>query len=500
MATAAPHLNIDQDFYRLVTPDEDLARLNHLVEPRASRAERLAAGKTLRQTVPRSSHAEYQKRPKRDDPVKVLQAQNATRIPELVPLRMQRMASSPFAFLRGAAEIMAADLAASPATGLEVMACGDMHVANVGLFASAERNLVFAVNDFDEVHPGFWEWDLKRLAASAAVAARFLGGDEEDAEDAAQATVHSYIDRMADYAQMGFLEVWYELIDERVILDAASPRMRGSAEEAMDKARARGQQRALDRLTEEVGGQRQIVEDIPLIVREAHLADGTPIAHGLGLMLAGYFASLPPDRTRLLSRYRIVDAAHKVVGVGSVGTNCWIVLLEGLDDQDPLFLQVKEARQSVLAPYAVTKFESANQGQRVVIGQRTIQGSPDIFLGWGHAPAAGPGCDFYVRQLADMKGGENFVEGDRDFLKRLPDYVRLCGWALALAHAKSGDPAMIAGYCGTGDALPDAIGKYALAYSKQTDADHDALLAAIKKGRIDAAEKAVAPSGQMERQ
>jgi uncharacterized protein (DUF2252 family) len=486
MATAKPHLNIDQDFYRLISPDEDLSRLNHLVEPRASRGERLAAGKALRQKIPRSSHAQYQRRPKRDDPVTVLQAQNATRIPELVPLRMERMASSPFAFLRGAAEIMAADLAGSPVTGLEVMACGDMHVANVGLFASAERNLVFAVNDFDEVHPGFWEWDLKRLAASAAVAAEFLGGDQTDAEEAARATVESYVKRMEAYAEMGFREVWYELIDERTILDAASPSMRRSAEAAMAKARARGQQDALDRLTEEVAGQRRIIEDIPLIVREAHLADGTPIAHGLGLMLAGYFASLPADRTRLLSRYQIVDAARKVVGVGSVGTNCWIVLLEGLDEKDPLFLQVKEARQSVLAPFAPTKFDLPNQGQRVVTGQRMIQGSPDIFLGWGHAPAAGPGCDFYVRQLADMKGGESFSQGDRDFLQRLPDYARLCGWALALAHAKSGDPAMISGYCGSGDALPEAIGKYALAYGKQTEQDHDALLAAIKKGRIDA--------------
>jgi uncharacterized protein (DUF2252 family) len=485
MAAATPHLNIDQDFYRLVAPDEDLAALTRLVEPRPSRAERLAAGKALRQKTPRSAHAEYQPRPqKKRDPIKVLKAQNATRIPELVPLRMQRMAESPFAFLRGAAEIMAADLANTPATGLEVMACGDMHVSNFGLFASAERNLVFAINDFDEAHPGPWEWDLKRLAASAAVAVRYLGGDTAQAEEAARDVVQAYVRRMSEYADMGFLETWYELIDEQAILEAASPRLRGAAEEAMAKARSRGQQRALDRLTQEVGGQRQIIEDIPLIVRQTHLADGTPIAQGLGAMLGTYFGSLPADRTRLLSRYRIVDAARKVVGVGSVGTNCWIVLLEGLDERDPLFLQVKEARQSVLAPYAKTEFSVPNQGQRVVISQRMIQGSPDIFLGWGHAASAGPGRDFYVRQLADMKGGENFNEGDHEFLGRLSGYTRMCGWALALAHAKSGDAAMIAGYCGSGDALAEALGKFALAYDKQTEEDHDALLAAIKSGRI----------------
>jgi uncharacterized protein (DUF2252 family) len=485
--TQAPSaVNIDQDYYQLVGRDADLAFLDNLSKPRPSRGARFAEGKELRKQVPRSSHAEYRPPPQRPDPVAVLQAQNERRIAELVPLRMQRMASSPFAFMRGAAALMAADLAASPATDLEVMACGDMHLLNFGLFASAERNLVFAINDFDEVHPAPWEWDLKRLAASAVIAAEFVGGTRDDGEAAARAAVQSYVRRIARFAEMGFLETWYELIDEQEILAATAPGLRRVVEETMLKARAKGHQRGFDRLTEKVGGERRFVEERPIIVRETHLPDGTPIAQALGRMMQGYFNSLPEDRRRLLSRYRIVDAARKVVGVGSIGTNCWVMLLEGLDEADPLFLQVKEAGESVLAPYARTKLPITNQGERVVVGQRMIQGSPDIFLGWGRG--AGTFRDLYVRQLADMKGGENIKEGDRDFLARLPGYCALCGWALAMAHAKSGDAARIAGYCGRSDALAEAIGKYALAYADQNEKDHAALVRAIKQGRVSAAE------------
>ena len=482
--------NIDQDFFRLQASPAELATLERFNAARPSRGERMAAGKALRRKVPRRTHAECDVSRRRPDPVAVLQAQNATRIKALVPVRMARMLASPFAFLRGSAAIMAGDLARSPRTGLEVMACGDMHLMNFGLFASAERNLVFAINDFDEVHPGPWEWDVKRLAASAAVAATYVGGDRSHAETAARTVVEVYIGQIRRYAEMGFLEVWYDLIDDSTILAASPPRLRKLARATFGKARARGHIRALDRLTEDVNGEHRIVEDVPLIVRVTHLADGTPIAEALEAMLQSYLSSLPDDRRRLLSRYRVVDVARKVVGVGSVGTSCWIVLLEGLKSGDPLFLQIKEAQESVLAPYLGRRSPIKHQGQRVVTGQRMIQGSPDIFLGWGPVkPADGP-AHYYVRQLADMKGGVSFEAGDRKALGGLIRYCGLCGRALALAHAKSGDPAMIAGYCGTGEVLPAAIARFSLAYLEQTERDYAALAASVRQGRVPVAEEA----------
>ena len=490
MAKLASGRTIDEKFFDLIGREASVAMLESFAARRPSRAERMEAGKALRQKVPRLVHAEYRPSSRRPDSVAILEGQNATRIQALVPVRMARMLASPFAFLRGSAAIMAGDLAKSPRTGLEVMACGDMHLVNFGVFASAERNLVFAINDFDEVHPGPWEWDVKRLAASAAVASAFVGGDRRDAEASARAVVEAYVRRMRRYAEMGFLEVWYDLIDEKTILDAAPPRLRRATRAIIDKAHARGHMRTLDRLTEEVNGERRIVEDVPLIVRETHLTDGTPIAEALDAMLRSYLMSLPDDRRRLLSRYRIIDVARKVVGVGSVGTSCWVLLLEGLDASDPLFLQVKEARESVLAPHLGRKSPIKHQGRRVVFGQRMIQGSPDIFLGWG--PVDDSRGYYYVRQLADMKGGIRFAEGDAQALDGLTAYCRLCGWALALAHAKSGDPAMISGYCGAGDALPDAIAAFALAYLEQTERDHAALAAAVRQGRVPVAEQAEA--------
>jgi uncharacterized protein (DUF2252 family) len=449
--------------------------------------DRRRAGKGLRQTVPRSAHAAYSPGPDRPDPVEMLEQQNARRIKELIPVRYARMLASPFAFYRGSAQLMARDLSETPITGLEVAACGDMHTSNFGLFASAERNLVFAINDFDEVHPGPWEWDLKRLAASAALVAQHLGGNRGDGHDAARAAIESYRRHIRTYSDMGFLQVWYSCIDEQAVLDTLPARARRMAQEAIDKARAKGHMRALDRLTEEVGGQRRIIEHRPLIVREDRLEDGTPIQTALDEMLRTYIASLPEERRRLLSRYRIVDVARKTVGVGSVGTGCWVILLEGIDGEDPLFLQVKAAAESVLAPYVKTQLPFQNHGQRVVVGQRLTQGSPDIFLGWGEVS---DGQAFYVRQLADMKGGASFEEGDRSALPGLAAYCALCGWALALAHAKSGDPAQIAGYCGQCDALDDAICTFAEAYVEQTDRDYDALRRAAKAGRIPVAEEA----------
>jgi uncharacterized protein (DUF2252 family) len=304
-------------FRALTSQDAARSLLNRVAAERPTRAERLAEGQALRKVVPRASHAAYSTPPKRPDPIAIIERQNATRLQRLVPVRHARMLASPFAFLRGSAAIMAADLAATPITGQNVAACGDMHVANFGLFASAERNLIFAINDFDEMHPGPWEWDLKRLAASAAVAARFMGGDRSDAEGAAQATVRSYRKRMRGYATMPFLAVWYDRIDEERVLDAVPARLRRKAEQLMAKARAKGHLRALDRMTEEVGGAHRLVEDIPLIVRETHGDDGKPIAEALDIMIRDYLASLPEDRKRLLSRYQLVDVVRKTVGVGS---------------------------------------------------------------------------------------------------------------------------------------------------------------------------------------
>ena len=284
--------------------------------------------------------------------------------------------------------------------------------------------------------------------------------------------------------------MWYDLIDERKILAAAPPHLRKRAEATFAKARARGHIRALDRLTEEVNGEHRIVEDVPLIVRSKHLPDGRPMTEALETMLRSYLASLPEERRRLLSRYRIIDVARKVVGVGSVGTDCWVVLLGEHGSDTPLFLQIKEARESVLACHLDSNRSIKQHGRRVVIGQRMIQGSPDIFLGWG--PVNPVNCSrrhYYVRQLADMKGGVNLKAGDREALGGLSKYSSLCGWALALAHAKSGDAAMISGYCGTGDALPDAIGKFSLTYLEQAERDYGALEAAARVGRISVAEQ-----------
>jgi uncharacterized protein (DUF2252 family) len=472
---------------RLAEATGDLALLASFTEKRPSVQERMAAGKALRDQVPRAEHARFEKNPDRADPVAILEQQNVSRVQKLVPVRFARMLASPFAFLRGSAAVMAGDLAGTPATGLFVNACGDMHVSNFGVFASAERNLVFAINDFDEIHPGPWEWDLKRLAASAAVATRFMGGDKDKAADAARAIVRSYRKRLRRFAEMGHLEVWYNRIDERAVLDTLSAKARRRAERAMAKAREKGHVQALDKLTEKVDGEHRIIEEIPLIIRETHAENGAPISEALDLVLRSYIESLPMDRLKLLSRYRIVDVARKVVGVGSVGTGCWVVLLKGTDNDDPLFLQVKQAQASVLAPYVEGTLPFKNHGKRVVMGQHLAQGAPDIFLGWGRINDK----DFYVRQLADMKGSIAFGEGDTGQLEVFEEYCAMCGWALALAHAKSGDAALIAGYCGNSPELDDAIARFALAYAKQTDKDHDALDKARRSGRIPVATEQV---------
>ena len=455
--------------------------LNHFQSKRRSVKERMAAGKVLRKQFPRELQGDYQPAVNRADPVSILEEQAKTRLPELVPVRYARMLTSPFAFLRGGAAIMAADLAAGPPpSGITVQACGDMHLANFGIFASAERNLVFGINDFDETLPGPWEWDLKRLVASVVAAGRFLGARKSLCKEAVLETVRSYRKRMHEYANIGCLDLWYATISEKDIMRTLTGSAKQGAEKILGKARERTHMQVLGKLTDLVNKEHRLRLNAPFIVRESHAKDGRPIAEVLGLILESYMQSLADERKIMLKQYRIVDVVRKVVGVGSVGTRCWVIFLTGNHSEDPLFLQVKEAQPSVLEPY-VNKSIYANQGQRVVIGQRLIQPAPDIFLGWCEVD----NFQFYIRQLRDMKGG---VEFDAKTIKieNFPQYTSLCGWALALAHAKSGDAAMIAGYAGKSETLDEAMVRFAFAYADQTESDYQALFTASKNGRITA--------------
>jgi uncharacterized protein (DUF2252 family) len=459
--------------------------LNHFQSKLLSIEERIAAGKDLRLKCPRIKQGEYKPAAKRADPVSILEGQAKTRLPELVPIRYARMLVSPFAFLRGGAAIMAADLAAGPKPGgITVQACGDMHLANFGVFASAERNLVFGINDFDETLPGPWEWDLKRLVASIVACGRYLGADKVLCTASVMAAVSSYRKHMKQYAYMGNLDLWYATISENDILNSLSGTARKGAEKIISKARQGTHMQVLAKLTDLVDKNYRLRENAPFIVRETHAKDGTPIKEALGLFLESYFLSMADERKVMLKRYRIVDVVRKVVGVGSVGTRCWVVFLTGNHPSDPLFLQLKEAQPSVLEPY-VPKSVYANQGQRVVIGQRLIQAAPDIFLGWFEIG----GLHFYVRQLRDMKGGVEF-DPKKVKIENMPQYGSLCGWALAMAHAKSGDAAMIAGYAGKSDVLDEAMVRFAFAYADQTEKDYRKLVAAAKSGRIKVANAA----------
>jgi uncharacterized protein (DUF2252 family) len=455
---------------------------DQFTSPRPSIADRLDAGKRLRTTVSRASLAEYKPQAKRKDPVAILEAQAKTRLQQLIPVRYARMLASPFAFLRGTAAIMAQDLSPSPVTGLQVQLCGDMHVSNFGVFASAERSLVFGINDFDETIPGPWEWDLKRLAASAVVAGQFVGKDRECCESFSRSVVSSYRQHMREYAEMGYLSTWYSVIHEDDILAVVPPKLLPRWQKGLEKAKKGTHLQVLEKMTDLVDNKQRIVENAPFVVRETKTEDGTPIREAVGLFLEQYLASLSADRRQLISRYQILDVARKVVGVGSVGTRCWIGFMRGADEGDPLFLQVKEAQESVLAPYLKgTKFD--NQGHRVVTGQRLIQGSPDILLGWGFTN----NMDFYVRQLRDMKGSYEFDPNSTP-RKGMEIYCGLCGWALALAHAKSGNAAMIAGYLGKTDEVDEALTKFAFAYGEQNERDYAELQKAARTNRIKVSE------------
>jgi uncharacterized protein (DUF2252 family) len=453
--------------------------LDHFQSKKLSIDERIIAGKKIRDKFPRIKQGDYKPAENRLDPVLILEEQAKTRLPDLVPVRYARMLGSPFAFLRGGAAIMAADLAANiKTTGINIQACGDMHIANFGVFASAERNLVFGINDFDETLSGPWEWDLKRLVASIVAAGRFLGATNIKCEESVLSAVSTYRKRMRQYAYMGNLELWYSTINENDILKSLTPAAQTGAQKIMNKARQRTHMQVLGKLTDLVDEKFLLKENAPFIVRETKTETGRPIKEALSLFIESYFNSLSDDRKTLLKKYRIVDVARKVVGVGSVGTRCWIIFLIGNHSDDPLFLQLKEAQPSVLEPY-LSKSLYSNQGQRVVAGQRLIQGAPDIFLGWGEQG----GMQYYVRQLRDMKGGVEF-DPKKIKIENMDQYSSLCAWALALAHAKSGDAAMIAGYVGKSDEMDNAMVKFAFAYADQTEKDYQSLADAAKSGRI----------------
>jgi uncharacterized protein (DUF2252 family) len=452
--------------------------------------ERAARGKQARAVAPRSAHADWIAPPQRPDPIALLEAQAASRVPELVPIRYGRMAASPFAFFRGAAAVMASDLADSPVSGIRVQLCGDAHLSNFGGFASPERELVFDLNDFDETLPGPWEWDLKRLTASAVVAAREHRCTRRQQRSIARETVAGYREAMRKFAAQPTMAVWYARIDERELTERI--RARGGASEVerfarrSAKARRKDSTRAFAKLTHRVDGEPRIASDPPLIVPLRELLPETE-AHEVELrmreLIGAYRASLPPDRRRLLDRFHFADIAHKVVGVGSVGTRAWIILLLGRDDEDPLFLQCKEAQESVLAPFAgASRF--SNQGHRVVEGQRLMQAASDILLGWIRTTGIdGRPRDFYVRQLWDWKASVDLAAMEPDGLSA---YAGLCAWTLARAHARSGDASAIAGYLGSGDACDRAFGAFAEAYAEQNERDHQALVDAIASGRVQA--------------
>ncbi|MGW0931794.1 DUF2252 domain-containing protein [Streptomyces sp. NPDC002644] len=455
--------------------------------PALSPAERAAYGRAARRRVPRSSHGRYEPARERPDPVRTLEEQSATRVPELVPIRYGRMLESPFRFYRGAAAIMAADLGPWPDTGLRVQLCGDAHPLNFRLLASPERRLVFDINDFDETLQGPFEWDVKRLAAGFVIAARANGLSVMEQERVVRSCVRAYRERMRRFAGMPALDVWYAQDDADHLRELASSlddEAGRRTAKAAERARTRTHLRAFAKLTRMTPEGRRIAADPPLVTPLGRLRDPAPEGgredeiHGL---LEGYARSLPPERRHLLRHYRPVDMARKVVGVGSVGTRCWIVLLLGRDDDDPLLLQAKEAQESVLAPHAGgERFE--NQGHRVVTGQHLMQTSSDIFLGWTRVRGFdGRSRDFYVRQLWDWKGiprPETMGPG------LLALFAQLCGAGLARAHARSGDPVALAAYLGGGDRFDRALAVFAQTYADRNERDLAALRAARDSGRI----------------
>jgi uncharacterized protein (DUF2252 family) len=455
----------------------------------ASPADRAAEGKAARAEVPRASHGDWEPAPGRRDPVELLEEQAQTRVPELVPIRYGRMLASAFTFYRGAAAIMAMDLAETPQSGLRVQACGDAHLSNFGIFAAPDRRLVLDVNDFDETLPGPWEWDVKRLAASFAIAGRDRDFAPAETRAAVLRTVRAYREGMRELAAMGNLEVWYARLDVGELLEdlakVADRKELKAVQKNVKKAEKKNSLKAFNRLVHEVDGEPRIMSDPPLLVPGRELASEDQyeeFAERIAELLRRYRESLKGDRRHLFDSYRFVDLARKVVGVGSVGTRAWVVLMMGRDGEDPLFLQAKEAEASVLEPY-VGKSEFGNHGERVVEGQWLMQAASDILLGW--LPAMGiddQKRDFYVRQLWD---GKRSIEVETLPPKGLEIYGRVCGWTLARAHARSGDRIAIGAYLGKGEAFDEAIADFSELYADQNDLDYAAVAAAAKSGRIE---------------
>jgi uncharacterized protein (DUF2252 family) len=448
-------------------------------------ARRAAEGRGARRGRPRSGQAELNVG--RRDPLEILGRQDGSRIPELVPIRYGRMLASPFAFFRGAAAVMAADLAETPTTDLRAQLCGDAHLSNFGVFSAPDRRLVFDCNDFDETCPGPFEWDVKRLAASLAVAGRERGFDRRERRRAVLSAAGSYRRSMRGFAAMRNLDVWYSRLDVEPALGAlrsqVDERRYRRVERNLARARAKDSLRALDKLSREKDGEVRIVSDPPLITPVEDLTDAADAERQLQAVLAAYRESLPPDRRRLAASYRYVHAARKVVGVGSVGTRAWIVLLLGRDSEDPLFLQAKEAQASVLEPY-VGASPQADHGRRVVEGQRLMQAASDVFLGWVSARGTdGEERCFYVRQMWDGKGS---AEVERMSARGLAAYGALCGEALARAHARSGDRIGIAAYLGGGEIFDKALARFGEAYADQNEKDYERLAAAAAAGEIEA--------------
>ncbi len=460
------------------------------MDPEASPEERAEAGKACRARVPRSSHAEWVPPSGRPDPVELLEAEAKTRVQELLPIRRGRMLASPFAFYRGAAEVMASDLATTPTTGHQVQLCGDAHLSNFGGFAAPDRDLVFDVNDFDETLPGPWEWDVKRLGASIEIAGRGRSFDEWTRRDAVKGAVRAYRESIRELGSAGHLDLWYRRLNVRDVARRFSSGIPQKDlerfERALAKARLRTSVRALAKLTHRLNGRLRIVHDPPLLVPvEELIAVGRAdeADHHVEETIDRYAATLPDDRRRLLERYRYVHSARKVVGVGSVGTRAWIILLVGRDEGDPLFLQLKEAGRSVLEPFTAPS-EYAHQGRRVVEGQRLMQAAGDIFLGWvTFAGADGVDRDFYVRQLWDEKASARI---DRMSPPTLAAYGRMCGQILARAHARSRDVVAIGGYLGSGEQFDRAITRFASAYADTNESDYREMEAAVEEHRLTA--------------
>jgi uncharacterized protein (DUF2252 family) len=454
----------------------------------ATVSESVTAGKAARSAAPRASHAEFEPAADRSDPVELLERQARTRVPELVPIRYGRMLASPFTFYRGAAAIMAEDLASTPCSGLQVQCCGDAHLSNFGVFGSPDRRLVFDLNDFDETLPGPWEWDVKRLAASMLIAAQTNGLRRRHQRRVVLECVAGYRTTMASFATMGNLEVWYSRFEIESVLakyaDQFKPRSVKGAQKALAKARTRDSMSALSKLTQVIDGELRIVDESPLIVPIDKLADGVKrerMLKDLRGVLAVYRDSLPIERRALFDQFQLADLARKVVGVGSVGTEAWIALLLGPVGGEPLFLQVKEAQPSVLEDHAGAS-TFANHGERVVVGQRLMQASSDIFLGWLRVDAGTEKQrDYYGRQLKDWKGSAEIEQLDP---KSLALYGRMCGWTLARAHARTGDRVAIAAYLGSSDSFDQAILAFSRAYAEQNERDYQALAEAVKSGRI----------------